>query len=330
MEPVQHNVTRGLDDRVFSYDGSSQDGGRPFIFMESLGHAAGSGRIFSCHVGSASGNTEVIDDESSMLLEARCEEMFHVPCGVECVDDFSMVCNGEEECDAGTDEQDCDERCDGIHTEEGEIVSPGFPHEYPPNSRCANLILAPEGHTIRLHFEGLSLEAASDCFWDAVEVYDGPNPDYPLIGAFCGDDTPDDIISSGEALLVVFRSDGSENYPGFLASFHFMDGNGGGGNVTGLWEAFYGGFTGFVDLRAPEDAENWRITIEFPIKLKSFGVRECYAEVVGKRRKQTFFIENRHGHGGVGEGDRIHLDFMAITSRKKKGAVGRVSFMSLD
>lgn len=55
---------------------------------------------------------------------------------------------------------------------------------------------------------------------DLVSVYDGGSSSDPLIGQYNGNSLPAKIRSSSNNLLVVFTTDHSGEYPGFVASYH--------------------------------------------------------------------------------------------------------------
>ena len=58
-----------------------------------------------------------------------------------------------------------------------------------------------------------------DCSYDSVKVYNGET----LLNTFCGNDVPGDLTSSGNTLLVTFRSDISKNGPGFKVEYRAKD-----------------------------------------------------------------------------------------------------------
>jgi hypothetical protein len=70
---------------------------------------------------------------------------------------------------------------------------------------------------------------------DYVRVYDGGDDTYPLIGEFTGNTLPDEIVSSGNKLCIVFNSDGSGNSQGWYAEYT---------TSSPLW---CGGLTEFTD-----------------------------------------------------------------------------------
>lgn len=76
-----------------------------------------------------------------------------------------------------------------------------------------------EDKVYRVHFTSFDVEPSEDCSKDALYVYDGPDDTWPLIGKYCGNTLPDDILTSigGGAITFVFVSDETNNYPGWSA-----------------------------------------------------------------------------------------------------------------
>ena len=72
--------------------------------------------------------------------------------------------------------------------------------------------------------EGGGVNCLND--WDYMEVFDGEDDvNSPLIGRFCGSNlAPQFFRSTGQSLYVVFKSDGSVNFPGFEAAFYHVPG----------------------------------------------------------------------------------------------------------
>ncbi|KAG8544984.1 hypothetical protein GDO81_021520, partial [Engystomops pustulosus] len=68
-------------------------------------------------------------------------------------------------------------------------------------------------------FAMISMEFDYMCQYDYLEVRDGDNVDAKIIKRFCGNERPQSIRSSGNALHLLFRSDGSKNFDGFYATF---------------------------------------------------------------------------------------------------------------
>lgn len=73
-------------------------------------------------------------------------------------------------------------------------------------------------------FSMISLEDDHSCQYDYVEVRDGDSLKSPVIGRYCGDESPPPIRSSGNSLHILFVSDGYNNYDGFFATFEEVSG----------------------------------------------------------------------------------------------------------
>jgi hypothetical protein len=63
------------------------------------------------------------------------------------------------------------------------------------------------------------IEANINCNWDWLKIYDGPNTLSPLLGTWCGTDSPGTIIAENSygALTFQFHSDISVTRPGWEA-----------------------------------------------------------------------------------------------------------------
>lgn len=92
------------------------------------------------------------------------------------------------------------------------------------------MIVAPIGDVIQLTFTSFHLETSTGCYFDSVTVFDGyvnessgADPSKP-VGNFCGSSVPPVLLSTGNVLSIVFRSDDSANGDGFMASYSFIDG----------------------------------------------------------------------------------------------------------
>ncbi|XP_034025114.1 cubilin [Thalassophryne amazonica] len=113
----------------------------------------------------------------------------------------------------------------------GMLESLNFPNNYPFNSLCSWTIQATSGNTINYTFTAFQLErSSSNCNYDYVKLYNGPNEQAPLIGKFCGYTPPPPNSTTGSTLTVVFRSDLSISMSGFQMMWHQ---NGCGGELSG-------------------------------------------------------------------------------------------------
>ena len=65
----------------------------------------------------------------------------------------------------------------------------------------------------------LDIEVCTSCCFDSVKIYDGADDAAPLLGLFCGDKLPDDLISSTNYLFVSFKSDAYTRKDGFRITY---------------------------------------------------------------------------------------------------------------
>ncbi|XP_017020584.1 protein tolkin [Drosophila kikkawai] len=117
--------------------------------------------------------------------------------------EFDVVCGGELSVD------------DAV----GRLESPNYPLDYLPNKECVWKITVPKGYQVALKFQSFEVENHDSCVYDYVEVRDGPDPDSPLIGVFCGYKPPPNMKSGGHSMYVKFVSDTSVQKAGFSAVF---------------------------------------------------------------------------------------------------------------
>ncbi|XP_076146859.1 cubilin [Alosa pseudoharengus] len=121
--------------------------------------------------------------------------------------------------------------CGGLQTGEGgTITSPDYPNSYPGPSRCAWLLEAPQGHTITLTFSYFHVEEHSTCRWDSVTIFNGGSPGSPIIGQYCGENSPGTVRSGSNKLAIVFLADSIVNRGGFIATWS-ADSSGCGGII---------------------------------------------------------------------------------------------------
>ncbi|XP_043916230.1 cubilin-like [Protopterus annectens] len=110
--------------------------------------------------------------------------------------------------------------CGGIQDgESGVVSSPNYPDPYDSMNRCTWLLRAPEGHTITITFTYFDVENHATCNWDSVTLINGGSPDSPIIGQYCGTNSPGTITSGSNQLLIVFSSDHVVQKGGFYATW---------------------------------------------------------------------------------------------------------------
>lgn len=107
-----------------------------------------------------------------------------------------------------------------------EFFSPGYPRNYPAGIKCFRTISADYGYFVRVDFrDSFHIEPPSNemnCDYDYLEIRDGDQGYSPLIGKYCGNKFPPIITSSGRSLWLRFVSDGTIEYTGFKAVYHYI------------------------------------------------------------------------------------------------------------
>uniref|UniRef100_A0A1I7U565 Deleted in malignant brain tumors 1 protein-like n=1 Tax=Caenorhabditis tropicalis TaxID=1561998 RepID=A0A1I7U565_9PELO len=103
----------------------------------------------------------------------------------------------------------------GIIMSPGFITSPNFPANYDNNLHCVYQLATLGSYSIILRFRTLVTEPS----YDTIAVYDGDSIDSPSLGTYSGTRTPFSLISTGNTMTVVFRTDGSGVLQGFNARF---------------------------------------------------------------------------------------------------------------
>ncbi|KAG5673535.1 hypothetical protein PVAND_003575 [Polypedilum vanderplanki] len=156
----------------------------------------------------------------------ECELNEH-GCEHECINTLGgYECSCQLGYELHSDKKTCETACGGIlDSENGTILSPSFPREYPTNKECVWEILAPENHKITLNFTHFDLEGnafyqPAACEYDAVTVYSKMNDDsLKKHGVFCGSKIPNSITSDGNILRLEFKSDKTIQKTGFAAIY---------------------------------------------------------------------------------------------------------------
>jgi len=105
--------------------------------------------------------------------------------------------------------------CDGMFYDAG-----GPDGNYGDNQDFVMTILPDEEEAlVKIDFISFAVEAQASCNYDWLKVYDGASTMSPLIGTYCGNNSPGEILASNEqgALTFQFHSDGSVNESGWAA-----------------------------------------------------------------------------------------------------------------
>ncbi len=105
------------------------------------------------------------------------------------------------------------------------FTSPNYPDDYPDDSYCENRFEAPSGYNVLLTIYDFVLEETPNCEYDSLSVYDGSSAENSmLVGSYCGVSIPMYFLSSGQDLLLVFKSDSTVNYKGYNIQYQFVEG----------------------------------------------------------------------------------------------------------
>lgn len=104
----------------------------------------------------------------------------------------------------------------------GNFYDPGGPAGQYSNNQDFTMTFVPatQGDLLKFTFSQFSLEANSSCSYDWLKIYNGPNTDAPLIGTYCGSNSPGVVTSSHPtgALTFQFHSDVSQTMAGWAAA----------------------------------------------------------------------------------------------------------------
>ncbi|KAF7648099.1 hypothetical protein LDENG_00162070 [Lucifuga dentata] len=100
--------------------------------------------------------------------------------------------------------------------ESGQIASPLYPRTYPNNARYRWTISVDGDSYVQIRFLDMDIEDLYDCYYDQLEIFDGPTVHSFPLGTFCGLGLPPPLRSSGSTLTLQFQSDTSVGGRGFL------------------------------------------------------------------------------------------------------------------
>lgn len=92
-----------------------------------------------------------------------------------------------------------------------EITSPHFPYNYYNSDFCSYQISTLGSYNVLLRFSTFDTEKVND----VVTVYDGDSTNDPVIGVYAGSFYPFTVISTGNKMLVTFKTDKSNTRQGF-------------------------------------------------------------------------------------------------------------------
>lgn len=95
------------------------------------------------------------------------------------------------------------------------------------------LSLASPRQCINLFFDDkYSIEPSWECKFDHIEIRDGPFSFSPIIGRYCGQESPMFVVSTGRYLWIKFVADSELESTGFSATYNFTQGKA----AQGTWK----------------------------------------------------------------------------------------------
>jgi len=114
--------------------------------------------------------------------------------------------------------------CGGVYMDRsGVITSPGFPSGYPVNVDCVYKIQPPTARNITLTFTSFDLEPDNKCIYDYVEIKDGFDNLATTVGRHCGASAPGTVTVQSGGLWLRFKSDSTDTFNGFKATWRTAD-----------------------------------------------------------------------------------------------------------
>lgn len=87
--------------------------------------------------------------------------------------------------------------------------------DYAPDNTCEWMIAAPEASKYVFHFDRFETEQDADF----LTIYNGPSTSDGVAASFSGSTIPSDVTVTADSVLVVFTTDGQNEFPGFQISY---------------------------------------------------------------------------------------------------------------
>jgi hypothetical protein len=75
------------------------------------------------------------------------------------------------------------------------------------------------GYSVTMTFNSFNVESHGSCAYDYLSIYDGPNTSSPLIGTYCGTNSPGTVTSSSSSLTFFWHSDSFTETAGWSATW---------------------------------------------------------------------------------------------------------------
>jgi len=102
----------------------------------------------------------------------------------------------------------------------GSVSSPGYPNSYPNSITVVKTLYVIPGAKIELTFTHLDIEPHENCNFDKLTIYDSATASGTKLATLCKSEIPaSPIVSTGNAMTLVFMSDGSVVSTGYKADW---------------------------------------------------------------------------------------------------------------
>nr|DBA25188.1 TPA: hypothetical protein GDO54_012746 [Pyxicephalus adspersus] len=102
----------------------------------------------------------------------------------------------------------------------GNITSPKYPSNYPPNTDCVWIIIVPNAEAVELKFQDqFYIEPSVNCTSSFLELRDGPDANQRLLAKLCGNTLPTTYKSLGTSMYLRLRTEGGTTRAGFNAHY---------------------------------------------------------------------------------------------------------------
>jgi hypothetical protein len=158
-----------------------------------------------------------------------------------------------------------------VETCSGEFYDSGGPSGNYGNNDNFIMTFRPAttGAKIQFDFTSFSVEPQPQCQWDFLEIFNGENTSAPLVGKYCGTNSPGLVTSTSVSGALTFRfvSNRANAFPGWSASISCVI-----PPTLGLWTGaisedwnnagnWYHNFvpTSMTDVTIPSEAQNWPV-----------------------------------------------------------------------
>nr|XP_026695897.1 cubilin-like [Ciona intestinalis] len=101
------------------------------------------------------------------------------------------------------------------HETYGDIKSPGYPGNYPPNRDCYWTIEVAAGFVVQLMFGTLALETHDNCTFDFLEIRNGLLETNLILARYCSSLSPPPLLSTAPGVWIYFHTDPYVSDAGF-------------------------------------------------------------------------------------------------------------------